>query len=91
MWNADKFCTSSIAQLKFSSILSIFGKHHIVLVVSGDSLYATVDGIRMFDVPSLTTAVTSSKCGMPVPQGNQVALRTWNVDSRVTFTDTTLR
>lgn len=91
VWNADKECTTPIAQTKFPSTLSIFGKHHIVLVVSGDSLYATVDGIRMFDVPSLTTAVTSSKCGMPVPQGNQVALRTWNVDTRVTFTDTTLR
>ena len=45
----------------------------------------------MFDVPSLTKAVTTSKCAMPVPEGSQVALRTWNADSLVTFTDTRVR
>lgn len=91
VWNADKECSTPIAQTKFPATLSVFGKHHIVVVVSGDSLYATVDGIRMFDVPSLTKAVTTSKCAMPVPEGSQVALRTWNADSLVTFTDTRVR
>jgi hypothetical protein len=91
LWNADRECGTPIAQAKFPSSLTVFGKHHVVVVVSGDSLYASVDGIRMFDVPSLSAAVAASKCGMPVPAGTQVALRTWNADSLVTFTDTTLR
>jgi hypothetical protein len=89
--STDKECGTPIAQTKFPTGMSAFGKHRVVMVVSGDSLYATVDGIRMFDVASLTKAITDSKCAMAVPNGTQVALRTWSSDTLITFTDTTLR
>lgn len=89
--STDKECGTPVAQTKFPAGMTVFGKHRVVVVVSGDSLYATVDGVRMFDVPSLTKAITDSKCAMPVPNGTQVALRTWTSDTLITFTDTTLR
>jgi hypothetical protein len=63
----------------------------VVVIVSGDSIYATVDGNRIFDVPSLTRAIADSKCTMPPPDGDQVGLRTWTSNTRVTFTDTAVR
>jgi hypothetical protein len=95
LWTGDKSsdreCGTPIAATAFPAGMSAFGKHRVVVVVSGDSLYATVDGIRMFDVPSLTKAITDSKCAMPVPTGTQVALRTWTSDTLITFKDTTVR
>lgn len=91
LWNEDRECGTPIAQTRFPAKMSAYGKHEIAVVVSGDSLYATVDGIRMFDVASLTAAITASKCVMPVPDGTQVALRTWTSDTLVTFTDTAVR
>jgi hypothetical protein len=91
LWREDKECGSPIAQTRFPSTMSAYGKHRVVVIVSGDSIYATVDGNRIFDVPSLTRAIADSKCTMPPPDGDQVGLRTWTSNTRVTFTDTAVR
>jgi hypothetical protein len=91
LWSENKECGTPIAQTRFPSTVSPYGKHRVVVVVSDDSMYATVDGTRVFDVPRLTKAIANSKCSMPTPDGNQVGLRTWRSNTLVTFVDTAVR
>jgi hypothetical protein len=62
----------------------------VTVVTKGDTLYATIDGIKMFDVPSLKAALAASKCNMPEPTGSQVGFRTWSADGKATFRNTTI-
>lgn len=90
LWQNDQECGTPLGATKFPAGMTPYGRHHIVVVTSGNSMYATVDGVRMFDVPSLTQAITTSKCTMDVPAGTQIGMRTWST-TEATFTDTTIR
>ena len=70
--------------------LEVNATHQVTVVTKGDTLYATIDGIKMFDVASLKRALVDSKCNMPEPTGTQVGFRTWSANGKATFRDTTI-
>jgi hypothetical protein len=90
LWENGKECGTPIARVKWPKGLDVNSTHKIVVVNEGDTLYASIDGIKMFDVPSLKSAIKSSGCSMAEPDGTEVGFRSWNAASSVLFENTTL-
>ena len=92
VWNNGTECSNPIAKVKWPEGLSINGTHEVTVVTRGDTLYATIDGTKMFDVASLKQALADSKCGSgyPEPTGTQVGFRTWSSTGKATFRNTTI-
>lgn len=90
VWNNGRECGNPIAKVKWPSGVEVNATHNIVVVAQGDSLYASIDGKRLFEVASLKQALTDSKCGFAEPTGTQVGFRVWNSETRASFENTTL-
>lgn len=90
VWNNGSECGNPIAKVKWPAGLDVNATHQVTVVTKGDSLYATIDGIKMFDVVSLKGALADSKCNMPEPTGSQVGFRTWSTSGKATFRNTTI-
>lgn len=90
LWEEGKECGTPLARVKWPAGLEVNAKHKIVVVNEGDVLYASIDGIKMFDVPSLKEAIAKSKCEMNAPEGTEVGFRTWNAKTSALFENTTL-
>ena len=90
VWQDGRECGTPLAKVKWPTGLDVNKANRVVVVAQGDSLYATIDGVRMFDVPSLTGALASSGCGMKAPTGTQVGFRTWSAQGQATFHNTTI-
>jgi hypothetical protein len=90
VWQNGSECGTPIAKVKWPAGLDVNATHKVVVVTKGDTLYATIDGIKMFDVPSLKGALAASKCNMAEPTGAQVGFRTWSGDGKATFRNTTI-
>jgi hypothetical protein len=90
-WNKGTECSNPIAKTPFPSGMTINGQHDIVVAAQGNSLYATIDGVRLFDVPDLATAIANNSCKYPAPTGTAVGLRTWGASTSAVFTNTTVR
>ncbi len=88
-WYGGKECSTPIASTQMPAGLSIYGSHKIVVAAQGDTLYATIDGERLFDLPSLSQAIAGNACGYPTPSGTMVGLRTWVGKAR--FANITIR
>lgn len=89
-WQNGTECGTPIASTKFPSGLLINGNHRITMAAEGDSMFATLDGVKLFDVPSLSAAMAANKCGYTPPTGTQVGLRKWTT-STVIFKDISLQ
>jgi hypothetical protein len=50
----------------------------------------TVDGTKVFTVPSLSKSVAASPCHYPMPTGTGIGFRSWGSAGNVTFVGTTL-
>jgi hypothetical protein len=82
----DKECATPLAVSKMPPRVAAAGAHRVALVAKGDRLYATVDDVVAFEVPSLSAALAASRCAMPAPAGRQVGLRSSGLGgSKVTF------
>jgi hypothetical protein len=90
-WNKGVECGNPIAKTPFPSGMAINGQHDIVVAAQGNTLYATIDGVRLFDLPSLSTAIANNSCKYPAPTGTAVGLRTWGAGTSTVFTNTTVR
>ena len=90
LWQDGNECGTPLAKVKWPAGLEVNAKHKIVVVNEGDVLYASIDGIKMFDVPSLQDALKTSKCSMKLPEGTEVGFRTWNSGTSALFENTTL-
>lgn len=90
LWQNGNECSTPLAKVKWPAGLDVNAKHKIVVVNEGDVLYASIDGIKMFDVPSLKEALNTSKCSMSLPEGTEVGFRTWNSGTSALFENTTL-
>ena len=90
VWQDGKECGTPIARVKWPVGLEVNATHKVTVVTKGDSLYATIDGTKMFDVPSLKAALAASKCNMAEPTGSQVGFRTWSATGKATFRNTTI-
>lgn len=92
LWDNGSECGNPVAKVKWPAGLDVNAKHKIVVVNEGDTLYASIDGIKMFDVPSLKQAIKSSGCSanFSEPHGTEVGFRSWNATSSVFFENTTL-
>ena len=90
VWNNGSECGTPIARVQWPAGLEVNATHQVTVVTKGDALYATIDGIKMFDVPSLKGALAASKCNMPEPTGSQVGFRTWSSTGKATFRNTTI-
>ena len=88
-WYQGRECWQPIAKTGFPKDFDIFGTHRLVVVVEGDTVWATVDGQEVFRVPSLQQAVAGSPCRWPLPEGTRIGFRTWSTTSAV-FEGTTL-
>ena len=89
-WNNGTECGTPIARTKIPASIQIYGTHKLVVVAKGDGLYATIDDVVVFDVPSLTKAVAGEYCGFPMPKGTEVGFRTWGAGTSALFERTTL-
>ncbi len=90
-WNKGVECGNPIAKTPFPGGMAINGQHDIVVAAQGNTLYATIDGVRLFDVPDLSTAIEKNSCKYPAPTGTAVGLRTWGAGTAAVFTNTTVR
>lgn len=90
-WNKGVECSNPIAKTPFPSGMTINGQHDIVVAAQGNTLYATIDGVRLFNVPDLASAIASNSCKYPAPTGTAVGLRTWGAGTSAAFTNTTVR
>jgi hypothetical protein len=91
LWNNGSECSNPIATTKFPASLKVYGSHDIVVAAQGDTLFATIDGVRLFDLPSLSKAIASNSCKYVAPTGTQVGFRTWGAGTAAVFTGTTMR
>jgi hypothetical protein len=76
--------------VKWPAGVAVNGKHLITVVASGDTLYASIDGIRLSDVTSLKASLKSSNCNVAEPHGTEVGFRTWSANGSAVFNNTTL-
>ncbi len=92
VWDNGSECGNPVAKVKWPAGLEVSAKHKVVVVNKGDTLYASIDGIKMFDVPSLQAAMKTSGCAANFrePAGSEVGFRSWNATSSVFFENTTL-
>lgn len=90
VWQDGRECGTPIAKVQWPAGLKVNETNKVMVVTKGDSLYATIGGVRVFDVPSLKGALESSKCGMAEPTGTQIGFRTWSSDTVATFHNTTI-
>jgi hypothetical protein len=89
-WNNGVECGSPLARVKIPASVSLYGTHPLVVVAKGDGLYATIDKVVVFDVPSLAKAIAGSYCNMPAPTGTGIGLRTWGAGTSAAFSNVTL-
>ena len=93
VWNQGRECGTPVAKVKWPAGLSVNGAHDITVVAQGDTLYASINGIKLFDVTSLKESLTTSGCraaGFSEPTGTEVGFRTWSSDGSAVFSGTTL-
>ena len=93
VWNQGKECGSPVAKVKWPAGLRVNGAHDITVIAEGDTLYASIDGIKLFDVSSLKESLASSGCkaaGYSEPTGTEVGFRTWSGNGSAVFSGTTL-
>jgi hypothetical protein len=88
----DSACSTPMALTKMPDSIASAGAHRLAIVVKGDTFYATIDDVVVFDLASLSTAESSVPCKMPTPTGTQVGLSNWGsgADASVVFAHTTL-
>lgn len=85
----DKLCTAPLAVVKVPTKIAASETQRLLVIVNGDTLYATIDDTVVLDLPSIA-AVTPASCGA-APNGSQAGF--WvpgDSDSATTFTHTTL-
>lgn len=93
VWNQGKECGNPVAKVKWPAGLSVNGAHDITVIAQGDTMYASIDGIKLFDVSSLKESLASSGCkasGFTEPTGTEVGFRTWSTNGSAVFSGTTL-
>ncbi|MEZ5114836.1 MAG: fibronectin type III domain-containing protein [Candidatus Nanopelagicales bacterium] len=90
LWTNGKECGNPIAKVKWPAGMEVYAPHRVTAVIKGDQLYATIDNVNLFSVPSLSAAVAASGCGMPAPTGTEVGFRTWSAEGKALFERTTL-
>ncbi len=89
-WDKGKECGNPIAKTPFPNGMAINGAHNIVIAAQGNTLFATIDGERLFDLPDLAGAIAKNTCGYAPPTGTAVGLRTWGAGTSAVFTNTTV-
>ena len=93
VWDTGKECSTPLARVKWPAGLEVNSQHLVTAVVQGDALWMSIDGTRLFAVPSLSAAMASSGCaaaGFKEPSGNQIGFRTWGSGTSAVFEETTL-
>ncbi len=93
VWDTGKECTTPLARVKWPADLAVNAPHLITAVAQGDALWMSIDGARLFAVPSLKDAMASSGCaaaGFKEPAGNQIGFRTWGSGTSALFEASTL-
>jgi len=93
VWDTGKECGTPLGRVKWPAGLDVNVQHRVTAVVQGDSLWMSIDGTKLFAVPSLHDAMGSSGCaaaGFKEPSGNQIGFRTWGSGTSAIFEDTTL-
>jgi hypothetical protein len=89
LWSKGSECGTPLAKVPFPAGVDVYSPHRFMVVVKGDTLFATIDDKVVFNVPSLAAAVKTNGCGMPAPTGTQIGFRTWG-STTASFTDTTV-
>jgi hypothetical protein len=89
-WYKGAECGTVLARTKIPASIAVYGTHKVVVVAKGDGLYATIDNVVVFDVPSLSKAIAASPCHFPAPAGTEVGFRTWGSGTSAVFSTTTL-
>ena len=93
VWDSGKECSTPLARVKWPQGLEVNSKHLVTAVTQGDSLWMSIDGTRLFAVPSLSDARVSSGCaaaGFKEPNGTQIGFRTWGSGTSAIFEESTL-
>lgn len=93
VWDSGKECGTPLARVKWPTGLDVNSQHLITAVAQGDSLWMSIDGTRLFAVPSLSAARVSSGCaaaGFKEPTGTQIGFRTWGSGTSAIFEESTL-
>jgi hypothetical protein len=88
-WYRGQECAQPLAATAFPSDMAVNATHRLVVVAQGDSLWASIDGRRVFNVTSLTDALAKEPCHWPAPTGTRIGFRTWQVTT-ASFTGTFL-
>jgi hypothetical protein len=89
-WFLGRECPVALARAVFPRGFDENGAHRLSLMLSGDSLWASLDGAEMFNIESLSGLSRGRSCGYPPAWGRRIGLRTWSAAS-VKFEHTSIR
>ena len=88
-WYQGSECTVPLAISAFPAGFAVNGAHTVVATAQGDTIAASMDGVEVFRLASLATAIARPvACPYPAAHGTRTGFRTWG-STFAHFTDTT--
>jgi prepilin-type N-terminal cleavage/methylation domain-containing protein len=88
-WYQGSECTVPLAISAFPAGTAVNGAHTLVVSAQGDTVSASMDGVEVFRLASLATAIARPvACPYPAAHGTRTGFRTWG-STFAHFTDTT--
>lgn len=88
-WHLGTECPVTLARAQFPRGFDINGEHRLALMVSGDSVWVTLDGAELFDIGSLSELSRGNSCKFPPAWGRRIGFRSWSAAS-VKFAQTSI-
>ncbi len=90
VWQDGQECRTPLAVAKWPAALEVNASHRVAFVTKGDTAFATIDGYKVFAVPSLKAALVASGCSVGEPTGAQLGFSAVGAQGSATFRNTTL-
>ena len=89
-WHLGTECPVAIARAHFPRGFDKNGEHRLALMLSGDSLWVSLDGAELFNISALSEMSRGNSCKYPPAWGRRLGFRSWATAS-VKFANTAIR
>jgi hypothetical protein len=89
-WHLGTECPVALGRARLPRGFDKNGEHQLAIVLSGDSLWVTLDGAELFDIASLSEKSRGNSCNYPPAWGRRIGFRSWSAAS-VKFENTAIR
>jgi len=76
-WHLGTECPVALARAPFPRGFDKNGEHRLALVLSGDSLWVSLDGAELINIASLGEETRGNSCKFPPAWGRRIGFRSW--------------